>query len=133
MPQQKIIIGLCIAALATIIGAFGAHALKAVLTLEQLASFEVGVRYQHYFSHLLILIGIANHFYKHKFINIGFNLIMLGIVLFSGSIFLLNLLKSTGELGLRGLGILTPIGGVCFIAGIMWVILGIKNANNAKA
>src|SRR5690554_2845194 len=71
-----------------ILGAFGAHALKEVLTAEQLVSFETGVRYQMYHALFLLLVGITD-FISEKQKKIIFTLTLTGVLLFSGSIYLL--------------------------------------------
>ncbi len=96
-------------------GAFGAHALKSRLTPDMLAVFEVGVRYQ--LVHALALLAVAwaiTRWPGRVALHAG-ALFIAGIVLFSGSLYLLAL---TGE---RSLGAITPFGGVAFLAG--WACL----------
>jgi uncharacterized membrane protein YgdD (TMEM256/DUF423 family) len=122
MSQQKIIaLGAVFAALATIIGAFGAHYLKTVLTSEQLVSFETGVRYQFYHAFAILICGTLTNAIIAKKLGRVAILFAIGIILFSGSIYALVLLKNQDIVGLKGLGILTPIGGMFFIAG--WLML----------
>jgi uncharacterized membrane protein YgdD (TMEM256/DUF423 family) len=117
MSQQKIItLGAVFAGLGTIIGAFGAHYLKTVFTPEQLVSFETGVRYQFYHAFAILICGALASENNQKKLAQTAILFAIGILLFSGSIYALMLLKSKGVIGLTGLGILTPIGGVFFIA-----------------
>jgi len=88
MSQKIILTALIIGALAIVLGAFGAHGLKKFLTVEQLNSFEIGVRYQMY--HALFLLFVAQTSYvtdKQKMVV--FLLTLFGILLFSGSIYLL--------------------------------------------
>ena len=106
---------------AVIIGAFGAHYLKTILTPEQLISFETGVRYQFYHALALTFTGILSFFFTGKYIKTATWLFTIGTVLFSGSIYILNLLASKDIIGIKGLGIVTPIGGLCLIAA--WVCL----------
>jgi uncharacterized membrane protein YgdD (TMEM256/DUF423 family) len=122
MSQQKIIsLGALLAGLATVIGAFGAHYLKTIFTAEQLLSFETGVRYQFYHSFAILVCGVLASNYDVKKLSRTATLFAIGILLFSGSIYALMLLKSQGVIGLKGIGILTPIGGVFFIVG--WLML----------
>lgn len=121
MYRQALIAGTLFAMLSVILGAFGAHALKAVLTEDLLRSFETGVKYEMYHSLALLAVGIAYAHKPHKFLRIASVLFILGIILFSGSIYLLVALKSNGQIGLGGFGILTPIGGVLFI--IAWLLM----------
>ena len=98
---------------AIILGAFGAHGLKKVLTAEQLVSFETGVRYQMYHALFLLLISQLNVLTdKHKR-TIGI-LTTIGVFLFSGSIFLLSTQELSG-IDFRFLGPITPVGGVFLI------------------
>ena len=97
-------------------GAFGAHSLKAILTPDMLAVFETGVRYQMYHALALFAVGWAAHQYPQAFFHIAGWLFAAGIVLFSGSLYVLALS------GVRWLGAITPLGGVLFLAG--WGTLG---------
>jgi uncharacterized membrane protein YgdD (TMEM256/DUF423 family) len=111
--------------LAVTLGAFGAHGLKKIVPPETLGTFETGVRYQFY--HTLALLAIAILFEKFPLRSIRYAGIcfITGIVLFSGSLYLLTLLQATNTVGLRGIGAITPIGGVFFIAGWVCLFLGI--------
>jgi uncharacterized membrane protein YgdD (TMEM256/DUF423 family) len=108
-------------ALAVMIGAFGAHKLKEIFTPEQLNSFEIGVRYQFYHCFALLFTGVVGISFPSKFLKPATICFSLGIILFSGSIYALNILKAQSTLGLSGIGILTPIGGLLLI--IAWVFL----------
>ena len=98
---------------AIILGAFGAHALKEVLTTEQLISFETGVRYQMYHALFLLLISQLNVLTEKNKRTIGI-LTTIGIFLFSGSIFLLATQNLSG-INFKFLGPITPIGGLFLI------------------
>ena len=102
--------------LAASIGAFAAHALRGKLTPEMLNTFQTGVQYQMY--HALALLGIGVllvNFPAANLLRISAYLMMAGIVLFSGSLYLLSIS------GIRWLGAITPLGGVCFL--IAWALL----------
>ncbi len=109
---------------AIILGAFGAHALKKFLTIEQLSSFETGVKYQMYHALFLLFLGqvsILNEKTKKRV----FQLIVFGVIFFSGSIYLLTTKAVTG-IDFKFLGIVTPIGGALLIvawAHVFWDIL----------
>ena len=105
---------------AIILGAFGAHALKKVLTPEQLISFETGVRYQMYQAFFLFFLATQNDILEKTKKTI-FTLITLGTLFFSGSIYLLS---TTGIIGInfKPIGFITPIGGVLLI--LAWGMLG---------
>jgi uncharacterized membrane protein YgdD (TMEM256/DUF423 family) len=104
--------------LAVVFGAFGSHALRGRLTPEQLAIFEIGVRYQMY--HALALLGVAVLVVRMPGTSLPLAagwLFIIGVVIFSGSLYLLALT------GTRAMGAITPIGGVLLIVG--WALLSL--------
>lgn len=113
--------GALLGALAVALGAFGAHGLKKVVPPETVATFETGVKYQFYHALALLLIGILAEKFPGKSLRYSGNCMLVGMLLFSGSLYLLTALKATGDVGLGGIGLVTPIGGVFFIAG--WLLL----------
>ncbi|OSZ78313.1 hypothetical protein CAP35_08640 [Chitinophagaceae bacterium IBVUCB1] len=131
MHTNAIRTGAFFAAIAVILGAFGAHALKQVLTPELLQTFETGVRYQFYHSFALLATGILYGTFGHKLIKYAVVCFATGIILFSGSIYALVMLKSGGQVGLGGLGILTPIGGLFFILGWVMLLIGVSAKNKS--
>ena len=108
-------------AITVALGAFGAHKLKELVPPETVNSFDTGVRYQFYHLLALLFTGILYKWYPGVWMRRAGLAFIVGIILFSGSLYLLTLMKATGQVGLSGLGIITPIGGVVFIAG--WVML----------
>jgi len=98
---------------AIILGAFGAHALKKQLSVEQLGSFETGVKYQMYHALFLLFLGM-NTFLNEKVKKVVFQLVVFGVFFFSGSIYLLTTKAITG-VDFKFIGIVTPIGGVLLI------------------
>tara|TARA_B110000444_G_scaffold3596_1_gene3325 strand:+ start:2909 stop:3277 length:369 start_codon:yes stop_codon:yes gene_type:complete len=110
-----IVFGSILTGLAILLGAFGAHALKSRISPEDLAIFETGIRYHIYHSIGLILIGILGFYFPHNLIDIPAKLFLLGISIFSGSLYLLVLTNT------RWLGAITPIGGICYMIG--WLLL----------
>ncbi|MBK7762027.1 MAG: DUF423 domain-containing protein [Bacteroidetes bacterium] len=121
MYKPALVSGILFAALAVILGAFGAHYLKTIFTADLLQSFETGVRYQFYHAIGLLCIGFLSTHIGIKASKLPYWFMLSGILLFSGSIYILCFLKSTGTIGLTGIGALTPIGGVCFI--VAWILL----------
>ncbi len=114
--------------LGVILGAFGAHALKSKLSLEALQSFETAVRYQ--FLHVLVLlfVNMFNEFNLKQKNRISF-LFIAGIVLFSGSIYTIQLV----EVPAKNIWFVTPLGGVLLIIG--WSVMAfefIKKLSNKK-
>lgn len=124
MYRIAMISGAIFAALAVILGAFGAHALKAILDPGQLATFETGVKYQFYHSVALLAAGLAYHILPVKAFKRASVCFIAGIIMFSGSLYLLTFLKLGGDVGLKDLGIITPIGGVFFILGWIFFLTG---------
>lgn len=111
-------IGAINAALAIALGAFGAHGLEKQLTEHYLEVFETGVRYHMYSALGLMLIALfANQMGKSKLVLNGGRLIVTGMIIFSGSLYVLSLT------GFSKLGMITPIGGVAIIAGWVCVIV----------
>jgi uncharacterized membrane protein YgdD (TMEM256/DUF423 family) len=115
--------GIIIAGVAVLLGAFGAHALKQIVLPEQVATFDTGVRYQMYHAIALIVLGIyeqqlsiSNHTFNNPFIKRAGLFFTLGILLFSGSIYLLTF-KNQLPFSVLWAGPITPIGGLFFILG----------------
>jgi uncharacterized membrane protein YgdD (TMEM256/DUF423 family) len=96
-------------------GAFGAHALKQRLPEDLLAVFETAVRYQMYHALGLLAVAFAINRWPEGNFQVAGWLLLLGIILFSGSLYALCLT------GIRVLGAITPFGGLCFLAG--WALL----------
>ena len=122
MNNKLISIAALLAFLAVALGAFGAHTLNELLTTEKLNSFETGVRYQFYHSLALLIIGLnANKLNATALIG---KFMLIGIVFFSFSIYLLSLQELIG-INLSIIGPITPIGGLLLM--ISWLILIFKN------
>jgi len=119
MDKKILSTGAVLGFIAIILGAFGAHALKKVLNLDQLASFETGVKYQMYHALFLLFLGGSNLVSEKAKRSIYF-LVLSGVVLFSGSIYLLAT-KNISNIDFGIIGIVTPIGGLLMIVG--WAIL----------
>jgi len=102
-------------ALAVGVGAFGAHGLKSHVSAEMLQTWKTGVEYHFYHALGLLLIGILSFTIPSEYLKWSAILLVAGIVLFSGSLYALTLT------GIKTLGVVTPIGGLSFIAG--WILL----------
>ena len=107
--------GALMAFLAVGLGAFGAHALKSRLSAEMLDIFEVGVRYHMYHALGLFAVAWASSHWPESNVNAAGWAFLVGIVIFSGSLYLLS------AFGIRWLGAITPVGGLAFLIG--WAIL----------
>jgi len=122
MNKSVVIIGVVMLVVAIILGAFGAHALKEHLTPEKLNTFEVGVRYQIY--HGLAFLTLGMNADKVQFsITLVTRLIFAGLLMFSGSIYLLSTQDLSG-VSMKFMGPVTPIGGLLIISG--WVLFLFK-------
>ena len=114
MDKRILLVAAILGVTAIILGAFGAHALKKLLSMEQLATFEVGVRYQMYHALFLLFVGTFA-FLGEKERSIIFYLTIVGVLFFSGSIYLLATNGIT-NLKTKFLGPITPIGGLLLIS-----------------
>ena len=114
-------IGSSYAFLGVILGAFGAHALKEQLTPDRLASFETGVRYQMYHALALLVVALLFQYLDERILKIVGWLFAVGVLLFSGSIYLLACRDMIGLTTYKWLGPITPIGGTLLIIG--WGLL----------
>ena len=118
MKNRTILLaGAIFMALAVLLGAFGAHALKKVLSPDMLAIYKTGVEYQFYHALGLLLIGVIGFHIRSKYIQWAGLFISIGIIIFSGSLYVLTLS------GIKALGAITPIGGLSFVVG--WIFLAI--------
>lgn len=119
-----LILGGINAALVVMLGAFGAHGLKAKLTADMLAVYQTGVHYHLFHALGLLAIGIvATQIADSVWLKWSGWLMLIGIILFSGSLYVLSVS------GLRWLGMVTPFGGVAFIAA--WIVFVIAIAKSA--
>ena len=108
-------LGALFAGLAVAAGAFGAHALRARVEPRLLEVFETAARYQMYHALALIAVAWASTRWPSGLLNASGWLFVAGILLFSGSLYAMTFT------GIRGLGAITPLGGVCWIAA--WLML----------
>lgn len=122
MNKTLLVTGAILAGSAVILGAFGAHGLKNALTPESLNSFETGVRYQMYHALLLLFLGVLPVLDSSQKQPLYW-LIVSGLILFSGSIYLLSTQAVTG-IDIRRFGWVTPIGGALLI--VSWGILAFQ-------
>ena len=113
-------------ALSVILGAFAAHKLKSLVAETVVTTFETGVRYMFYHVFALFAVGILYQSFPNKLLKTAGTLFIAGIVLFSGSLFLLTYKEALVLPGFKWAGPITPIGGACFIAGWGCLGLGIK-------
>ncbi len=120
MQKKFILSGAILAMLGVMIGAFGAHALKPILEANgRVDTFETAVKYHFYHALGLLFLGLLSHLRPSKWLNYAGNCLLAGVIIFSGSLYLLCLS------GITFLGAITPIGGVCMIAGWLLVVISI--------
>jgi uncharacterized membrane protein YgdD (TMEM256/DUF423 family) len=122
MDKKSVATGIVFITIAIILGAFGAHGLKGLISAEKIASFEVGARYQMYHGLALLAIGLqaSNFSFQLKWI---YFFLFVGTILFSVSIYFLAIQEILG-VSLPFLGPITPLGGSLLIVG--WLIFLVK-------
>jgi uncharacterized membrane protein YgdD (TMEM256/DUF423 family) len=116
--------------IAIILGAFGAHALKKVLSVDQIATFETGVRYQMYHALFLLFIGtttLINQKTKKRI----YNLVVFGVIFFSVSLYFLAI-NSLTHIDFKLMGIITPIGGIFLISAWFMLLFDLIIPKNKK-
>ena len=121
MENRITITGLFFGVTSIILGAFGAHALKNYLTPEQLISFETGVRYQMYHALFLLFVGTTSAL-SDKAKKAILSLVIVGVLFFSGSIYLLATNDLT-SFDFKVIGFVTPIGGLLLIISWIWLFV----------
>lgn len=118
--RNTLLTGAAVGCIAVLVGAFGAHALKETLSATgRIDTYELAVKYQFYHALALLLTGLLMGQFNSKFLRYSAVTFSLGIVFFSGSLYILSL---TGQ---KILGAITPIGGLLFIAGWVFLIIGV--------
>lgn len=103
--------------LAVILGAFGAHILKGMISHEMLEVYKTGIQYHFYHTFALLAVGILMYFNSSKALKWSADLFTTGIILFSGSLYVMAIT------GIKLVGIITPFGGVLWI--IAWILLAV--------
>ena len=120
-PRTLLMIAAASGLLAVALGAFGAHGLKSVVSADLLGVYQTGVQYQFYHTLALAFTGLLwLQFPKAGLLGWAGALFTLGMVLFSGSLYALVLL------GTRGIGLITPLGGLAFMVGWLLLLLAIS-------
>ena len=130
MTVNKILsLGFFLAALAVILGALGAHTLKQMVSPQQLEVFKTGVQYHFYHAIGIVCVGfLAKLFPDLRRLDLIVYLFLAGIICFSGSLYAFTIEEAMNISKSTWIGIITPLGGVFFIAG--WICLGIKTIKN---
>jgi len=134
MNQKKIIgIAALLGGLSVALGAFGAHGLESMveagkMQADDIRIFETGVRYQFYHNFALLAVGLGYHLLNPKLAKYAVTLFLIGMIIFSGSLYLLTLSEPLLGTRLSWLGAITPLGGISLIVG--WIMLFRATKNN---
>jgi uncharacterized membrane protein YgdD (TMEM256/DUF423 family) len=110
-----------LAALSVGLGAFAAHALKGMVSDNAVNTFDTGVRYQFYHVFALFIVALVYKDFPFKTVKYAGQLFIAGIILFSGSLYMLAFLQAAVLPNYRWVGAITPIGGLAFICG--WILV----------
>jgi uncharacterized membrane protein YgdD (TMEM256/DUF423 family) len=121
MHKGLLKLGTALGGLTVILGAFAAHTIKSRVAPDVLTVFETGVRYQMYHVFAIFLTAILYKEFPTKTMLWAGKLFLIGVIIFSGSLYLLTYVKAIGANNFLWLGAITPFGGVAFIAG--WGVL----------
>lgn len=125
MQKIYLVIGILLSGLAVALGAFGAHGLKKIVSAENVATYQTGVQYQMYHALALILVALLSDKIYSSFVSYAGGLFITGIVLFSGSLYLIVSFYAMNKTVPTAVGILTPIGGLFFILGWACLLIGV--------
>ncbi|MBX2962411.1 MAG: DUF423 domain-containing protein [Cyclobacteriaceae bacterium] len=125
--KTTLLIGALLGFLSVALGAFAAHALKPMLTAAgRVDTYELAVRYQFFHALALLFTGLLMNQLNDKFIRYAAMLFFIGIILFSGSLYLLSITNITG------FAMITPVGGVSMLAGWLCLMIGIQRSLSTK-
>lgn len=119
-------------ALSVALGAFAAHKLKELVSDYTVGIFETGVRYQFYHVFAILAVGMLYSQGKQQLLRWAAIFFMIGILLFSGSLYLMTAMQASGAAVMSWVGPVTPLGGVCFIVGWILLFAGISSARPEK-
>lgn len=131
MNKRILITASLFGATAVILGAFGAHGLKSLITTESLDIWAKGVEYQFYHTFALLFLFLFTAGRESKYIKIAYGFFTLGVVLFSGSLYLLAIGTILNVDFVNFIGPVTPVGGLLLIGGWFVVFLEAIKRNNA--
>jgi uncharacterized membrane protein YgdD (TMEM256/DUF423 family) len=123
MHKKYLVTAAFLGALSVAMGAFGAHALKEILSQQLLNTYETAVRYQFYHVFALALTGILYKNFPGQPLRLAGACFIAGIVFFNGSLYALIACSAMGLSGINWIGAITPLGGLLFIIG--WILFGV--------
>jgi uncharacterized membrane protein YgdD (TMEM256/DUF423 family) len=125
MNKTFLSVGALSGAIAVVLGAFGAHGLKKITSAEVVNVFQTGVQYQMYHTLALLVVAIIYDRLPNKWIRWAGYLFSVGIVFFSGSLYLITGLKAAERTIPALVGAITPVGGLFFILGWLCLLIGV--------
>src|SRR6266487_4249679 len=125
MNKTFLITAACLGALTVASGAFGAHSLRDKVSEYVLSIFETAVKYQFYHVFALLAVGILFQSHNNAWMLWSGRLFIAGIILFCGSLYALTYFLANGNENMKWLGSITPFGGLCFVAGWIFMAAGI--------
>lgn len=126
MHKSFLKIASLLGALAVILGAFAAHSLKQIVSDNAVNTFETGVRYQFYHVFALLAAGLIYKDFANKWISYAGKFFITGIILFSGSLYVLTFFVALVKPSASWIGVITPFGGLAFILGWIFLFIGLK-------
>jgi uncharacterized membrane protein YgdD (TMEM256/DUF423 family) len=124
MHKGFIITASILGAIAVLLGAFGAHGLKNIASESLLNTYETAVKYQFYHVFALALTGMLYAYFPSTYLVLAGKLFISGMIVFSGSLYLLTLLSLNSPTQFKWIGAITPIGGLLLVAA--WLLLAIS-------
>ena len=133
MHKSFLLTAALLGAVAVMLGAFGAHRLQVIAAPRDVETFRTGVQYQVYHVLALIATGLLYEKGNKKLLSLSGYFFISGILLFSGSLYVITLLKVMESNTAGWLVYLTPIGGLCMIAGWCLMLFGILKSPVVKA
>jgi uncharacterized membrane protein YgdD (TMEM256/DUF423 family) len=126
MNKNFLSIAALLGGLSVALGAFAAHKLREIVAPDAVAVFETGVRYQFYHVFALLVVAILSEKFNNKWMIWAGNCFIAGIILFSGSLYALTALRIAENTSLKYIGAITPLGGLFFIAGWLFLWAGLS-------
>lgn len=123
MHKRFVVTGAVLGAIAVALGAFGAHGLKKIVPAETVQTFQTAVQYQMYHALALLLTGLLYEKCSEKFVKTAGILFIIGVILFSGSLYILTAGKVAEISAMDKAGMITPLGGLAFIGGWLFLFL----------
>lgn len=131
MNKKILVLGSLLGIIAIMLGAFGAHGLKSLISLEAIQTFEVGVRYQMYNALFLLFIGGFSPM-SEKTKRIIFYFVLIGVLFFSGSLYALSI-NDIMNFDFKVVGFVTPIGGLLLIIAWLLVLINFLKIDSDKS